>query len=216
MSSLESNKNLAGIGSILLMFPVVSIVGIILLYLGIKGLSEYYKDETIYRDTLRGVIYAIIALIAIAVALPLFIIGGVFSVFTLGPFGVGLGLVFLFLLAVIVFIFYVLAAMQLRKAFNSLAQKTSEQMFETAGTLLFVGAILTIVFFIGLLLIFVAWIIATIAFFSIKVPARPYAYSPPPRAVPTTQTSRYCPNCGGPVDQNATFCSHCGKQLPPA
>jgi uncharacterized membrane protein len=216
MSSLESNKNLAGIGSILLMFPVVSIVGIILLYLGIKGLSEYYKDETIYRDTLRGVIYAIVALVAIAVALPLFVIGGMFSVFALGPFGVGLGLVSLILLGVIVFIFYVLAGMQLRKVFNSLAQKTGELMFETAGTLLFVGAILTIVFFIGLLLIFVAWIIATIAFFSIKVPAQPHSYSPPPTAVPTAQTSRYCPNCGAPVDQNATFCSHCGKQLPPA
>jgi len=216
MSSLESNKNLAGIGSILLMFPVVSIVGIILLYLGIKGLSEYYKDESIYRDTLRGVIYAIIALVAIAVAVPLFIIGGMFSVFTLGPFGIGLGLVSLFLLAVIVFIFYVLAATQLRKVFNNIAQKTGEHMFETAGTLLFVGAILTIVFFIGLLLIFIAWIIATIAFFSIKVPTQQYAYTQPPTAVPTAQPTRYCPNCGAPVDQNATFCSHCGKQLPPA
>jgi uncharacterized membrane protein len=216
MSNLDSNKNLAGIGSILLMFPVVSIVGIILLYMGIKGLSDYYKDETIYKDTLRGVIYAIIALVAIAVALPLFIIGGMFSVFTLGPFGIGLGLISLFLLVVVVFIFYVLAAMQLRKAFNSLAQKTGEQMFETAGTLLFIGAIMTIVFFVGLLLIFVAWIIATIAFFSIKVPAQPYAYSIPPTAVPTAQTTKYCPNCGAPVDQNATFCSHCGKQLPPA
>jgi uncharacterized membrane protein len=108
MSSLDSNKNLAGIGSILLLFPVVSVVGIILLYLGIKGLSEYYKDETIYKDALRGVIYAIIALVAIAVAAPLFIISGMFSVFTLGPFGMGLGLVSIFLLAVIVFIFYVL------------------------------------------------------------------------------------------------------------
>jgi uncharacterized membrane protein len=216
MSSLDSNKNLAGIGSILLLFPVVSIVGIILLYLGIKGLSEYYKDETIYRDTLRGVIYAIIALVAIAVAAPLFIIGGMFSVFTLGPFGMGLGLVSIFLLVVIVFIFYVLSAMQLRKAFNSLAQKTGEHMFETAGTLLFVGAILTILFFIGLLLIFVAWIIATIAFFSIKVPTQPYAYAHPPTAIQTAQPNRYCPNCGAPVDQDATFCSHCGKQLPPA
>jgi uncharacterized membrane protein len=215
MSNLESNKNLAGIGSILLMFPVVSIVGIVLLYMGIKGLSDYYKDETIYRDTLRGVIYAIIALGAFAVALPLFMIGGMFSVFTLGPFGIGLGLVSLFLLAVFVFIFYVLAAMQLRKAFNSLAQKTGEKMFETAGTLLFIGAILTIVFFIGLLLIFVAWIIATIAFFSIKVPAHPYPYSTLSTTVPTAQTTRYCPNCGAPVDQNDVFCSHCGKQLPP-
>jgi len=43
MSSLESNKNLAGFGSILLMFPAVSIVGIILLYIGIKG----------YQNTIR-------------------------------------------------------------------------------------------------------------------------------------------------------------------
>ena len=33
---------------------------------------------------------------------------------------------------------------------------------------------------------------------------------------PATQATRYCPNCGPPVDANATFCPHCGKQLPPA
>ena len=203
----------------MLMFPVVNIVGIILLYLGIKGLSEYYKDESIYRDALRGVIYAIIALVAIAVAVPLFIIGGMFSVFTLGPFGMGLGLISLLLLIIIVFIFYVLAAMQLRKAFNSLAQKTGEHMFETAGLLLFIGSVVTIVFFIGLILIFIAWIIATIAFFSIKVPTQTNAYaSPPPKVstAPTAQPTRYCPNCGAPQELNATFCFHCGNQLPPA
>jgi uncharacterized membrane protein len=44
MSSLESNKNLAGIGTILLIFsfiPVVGIVGIILLLIGMKSLSAY-------------------------------------------------------------------------------------------------------------------------------------------------------------------------------
>jgi uncharacterized membrane protein len=46
-------------------------------------------------------------------------------------------------------------------------------MFETAGMILFIGAILTIVFFIGLILIFIGWIIANIAFFTIKVP-QPY------------------------------------------
>ena len=214
MSSLESNKNLAGIGSILLMFPFVSIIGIILVFIGMKGLAEYYKDNSIYRDALRGLIFLIIAAIAIAVAVPLFVIGGMFSAFTIGAFGIGLGLISLLLLAVIVFVFYVLAAMNLRKAFNTLAQKSGEHMFETAGTLLFIGAILTIFFFIGLLLIFVAWIIATIAFFSIKVPQQPYAYGPPPAyAAPTIQATRFCPNCGAPVDANATFCPHCGKQL---
>jgi Mn2+/Fe2+ NRAMP family transporter len=48
--------------------------------------------------------------IAIAITVPLFVIGGMFSVFALGPFGIGLELICLFLLAVIVFVFYVLAA----------------------------------------------------------------------------------------------------------
>ena len=103
----------------------------------------------------------------------------------------------------------------MRKSFNSLAQKSGEHMFETAGTLLFVGAILTIVL-VGFLLIFIAWIMATIAFFSIKVPQQSYGYAPPPTATPTIQSTRFCPNCGAPVDANATFCPHCGKQLPPA
>jgi uncharacterized membrane protein len=213
-SNLESSKSLAGIGSILLLFPVLSIVGIILLYIGIKGLSEYYRDESIYRDALRGVIYAVIALVAIAAAVPLFVIGGMFNVFSAGAFGVGFGVISLLLLLVVVFIFYVLAAMQLRKAFNSLAAKTGEHMFETAGTLLLVGAVLTIVL-IGLILIFIAWIILTIAFFSIKVPQQQYTYMPPYAQASPTQPNRYCPNCGAPQDPNATFCSHCGKQLPP-
>ena len=40
MSSLESSKNLAGIGSILLIFPFASIIGIILVFIGMKGLSR--------------------------------------------------------------------------------------------------------------------------------------------------------------------------------
>jgi uncharacterized membrane protein len=213
MSDVESNKNLAGIGSILLMFPVLSIVGIILLYVGIKGLSEFYKDESIIRNAVRGFIFLIIAAVAIAVALPLFIMSSIFSVFNLGPLGIGFGLLSLVLAIVLVFIFYVFAAMSLRKSFNSLAQKSGEHMFETAGTLLFIGAILTIAL-VGFLLIFIAWIMATIAFFSIKVPQQSNGYVPSATTAPTMQAIRFCPNCGAPVNQYATFCPHCGKQLP--
>lgn len=213
MSNLESNKNLAGIGSILLMFPVLSIVGIILLYVGIKGLSEYYKDESIMRYAVRGFIFLFISAVAIAVALPLLIISGMFSVFILGPLGIGFGLLSFLFAIVLVFIFYVIAAMNLRKSFNSLAQKSGEHMFETAGTLLFIGSILTILL-VGFLLIFIAWIMATIAFLSIKVPQQSNGYTPPPTTTPTIQATRFCPNCGAPVDQYAIFCPHCGKQLP--
>jgi uncharacterized membrane protein len=215
MSNLESNKNMAGIGSILLIFPVLSIIGMILLLVGMKGLADYYKDESIYKNAIWGVIFGIIAVIAIAAAIPLAIFSGVFSSFALGAAGIGFGLVSLVLVIVVVFVFYLIAAMYFRKAFSSLAQISGEHMFETAGTLLFLGAILTIAFGLGLLLILIAWIIATIAFLSIKVPSQTYAYSPPLSAAPPTQSTRYCPNCGAPVDANATFCPHCGKQLPP-
>jgi uncharacterized paraquat-inducible protein A len=108
-----------------------------------------------------------------------------------------------------------MAAVYFKRAFSLLAQKTGEHTFETAGNLLWIGAILTIVFGIGLILIFIAWIFATRGFF--VVPSRPNAYAPPPQAIPPppTQATRYCPNCGARVQSNTAFCSNCGKQLPP-
>jgi uncharacterized membrane protein len=212
MSNVESSKNLAGIGSILLIFPFVSIIGIILVFIGMKGLSEYYKEPSIYQNALWGLIFGIIASIAVA-AVPLIFIGGLFS----GAFGFGIGLLTFFGVLVVVFIFYVIAAMYLKRAFSTLAQKTGQHSFETAGTLLWIGALLTIVFGIGLILIFIGWIFATIGFFAIKPSSLPTSYSPPPPVAPptmTTQATRYCPNCGAPVQANSTFCPNCGKPLP--
>lgn len=218
MSSLESNKNLAGIGTILLILsfiPVVGIVGIILLLIGMKGLSEYYKDDSIYRNAIWGVLFGIIGMIAVTVAILGLAFGSVFSsIATTSPVAEArFGVLILLLALVLIFVFYVLMAMYFRRAFSALAQRSGEHLFETAGTLLFVGAILTIVFGIGLLLIFVAWIFATIAFFSVKVPSQPYANIAPPTATQPTQATRYCPNCGAPVNADAAFCPHCGKQL---
>jgi len=210
---LESNKNLASVGSILLIFPFINIVGIILVYLGMKGLSEYYREDSIQQDTLRGIIFLFVAAIAIAVVVPISAMSGVFSAFALGFFGVGFGLIIFFATIAVIFVFYLLAAINLRRAFHSLAQKSGENMFETAGTLLFFGAIFT-VFFVGFFLIFIAWIIATIAFFSIKVPQQQYRYIPPQQPSQPTYRSRFCPSCGASQYPNATFCSHCGRQLP--
>lgn len=216
MSSLESNKNLAGIGSILLMFPVISIVGIILIFIGIKGLSEYYKDDSIYRSAIMGVVFGIIGLVALAVGAIAVFASNIISTMTLGPARTGFPIILGLLLLIVVFIFFVLMTMYFRRAFNSLAQRSGEHLFETAGTWLFYGAILIIAFGIGFIIMFIAWIMATIAFFSIRVPQQSYGYAPPPTATPTTQATRFCPNCGAPVDQYATFCPHCGKQLPPS
>lgn len=235
-TSFEYGKTLAGEGSILLILGLVpyvgwvlGIIGVILLLRGVKELANYYQDNEIYENSLTGVKYYIIALVAAAVAVAAIVIGvgsatgyKFHSTFALtAGFGVGLAI---FLVGIIIaFVFYVLAALHLRKTFNTLAQKSGEHSFETAGTLLWWGSVLTIVV-VGLLLIFVAWIFSTIAFFSMRSQqlqpsaSQAYSYTPPPTTgtmMPTSQPAKYCQFCGAPVRPDAVYCPNCGKQLAP-
>ena len=215
---------MAAIGALLLFLsfvPIVGIIGIILLIIGIKGLAEYYKDQNIYQHALKGLIFGIIGIVAVSV---ISLLGFIGSIFTLGLAGAVSGILVIVLAAVVAFIFYLLMAMNFRRAFDLLAERSGEHMFHTAGTLLFWGAVLTIIL-VGLVLVWIAWLIVAIAFFSMKLGStQPYgqqqAYgytTPPPPTVtpPSTQSTRYCPNCGAPVQAGATFCPNCGKPLPP-
>jgi len=212
LSTLDSNKNLAGIGAILLFLsfiPVVGIIGLILMFIGVKGLSEYYKEPGIYQDALKGLIFGIIGLVVTA--------AGVIFAFVIGILTFGIGaLLVIFALLIVDFVFYLLMAINFKRAFSLLAQRTGERSFETAGTLLLWGAILTI-FVVGFILIFIAWIFATIGFFGINAPEQQSTYTPPPVASGLSpqppQSTHFCPNCGAPVNPNATFCPNCGKQL---
>ncbi len=221
-TNLESSKLMAAIGALLMFLGwipsvggFIGIVGIILVLIGMKGLSEYYRDDSIYRNALSGVAFGIIALIALAVGG----FGIVGSLFAAGPIGIAGGLLLGLLLLVILFIFFFFMAMYFRKALYALSDRSGEHLFHTAGTLLFIGAVLTIVV-VGIVLLFIAWLIATIAFFSIRTGPQPqsYAYPPPPTPstspAPTANTeTKYCPHCGAPVEPGAVFCSHCGKQI---
>jgi len=218
---LENSKVLAGIGTLLLVFmavPFVGILGIILLVIGLKGFSEHYKDDNIYRSAIWGVIYGVIGIVALSAGVFGSVLSSMFSSIAAGS-GIGaiFGLVAFLLVLVIAFIFFLLMAMKFRRCFNAVADRSGEQLFRTAGSLLFIGAILTIIL-VGVVLIFVAWIIATIAFFSVRSTPQPYSYVSPQTAnqPPTIQATRYCPNCGAPADQNALFCPYCGRQLPSA
>ncbi len=225
MSSLESSKNLAGIGSLLLMLGfvpgagwIIGIIGVVLLLMGVKGLASYYRDDNIYSNAVSGLIYYVIAIIAAAVALGGLTFGSMFGAFTTGNLiGMALGVLAFVVALIVAFVFFVLASARIRRSLTALGQKSGEHHFETAGSFFFIGAVTTIIL-VGFALLLVAWILVAIAFFSIKLPQQPY-YTPPPIAQQqpsTTQATRYCPNCGAPVDQTATFCPNCGKQLPPA
>ncbi len=199
--NFQYSKTLAGEGAILLLLGpvptvgwVLGIIGIVLLLKAAKELSYYYQDDSIYRNSWTGLKYYIVALIAIAVAggvaVVSFATAGLFSgaPFTLAA-GVVVGIVAIIVGLIIAFVFYVLAASYLKRTFETLAVKTGETSFSTAATLLYVGALLTIIG-VGILLILVAWIFATIGFFSMKPKDyQPYypqnGYTAPPPAQPT-------------------------------
>jgi uncharacterized membrane protein len=200
---LEYSKTLAGEGAILLLLSLVpyagwilGIIGVILLLRGMKELSNYYQDEEIYKNTLTGVKFYIVALVAAGVAIAAITVGVwsatgfTFKAGFVPTIGFGVGLVAFIAGIIIAFVFYILATMHLRKTFNTLAQKSGEASFTTSGNLLWWGAILTIIL-VGFLLIFVAWIFATIGFFTMK-PQQQQTYNPQqyPNTPPTTQSEQ--------------------------
>ncbi len=151
---------------------VLAIVGVVLLVIGMKELSKYYQDQNVYQNTLTGVKFYVVAVVAAAAAIVAVMIGVASATdFTFKNFvptvGFGVGVAALLAGLVVAFVFYVLAASHLKRALDSLAQKSGESSFATAGTLLWIGSILTIVL-VGLVLIFVAWIFVTMGFFSMK------------------------------------------------
>jgi uncharacterized membrane protein len=176
MENFETSKLLAAIGSILLFLsftPILGIVGIVLLFLGMKGLAEHYKNDDISKNIVTGVLFGIIGFIVLAID-----VIGAFGLFSVSSLSYDIGasvasamvtVTLLIIVFVILFFFMLLMARSFRKAFNALADNSGEQLFRAAGTLLWIGAILTIIG-IGLILIWISFLILTIAFILLKTP----------------------------------------------
>ena len=145
-TSFQYGKTLAGEGSILLILSVVpyvgwvlGIIGVILLMRGVRELSNYYQDNEIYENALTGVKYYIVAIVAIAVATAVMVAG--FSTFGFDftnfpgfiAAGFAVGIAAFIAGLIVAFIFYILAALHLRRTLNILADKTGEHSFATAG-----------------------------------------------------------------------------------
>ena len=204
--SLESDRTLGGIGALLVavgsFFPFLSLVGIILVLVAVRGLADYYKEDSLFKNALYGFIFGIIGVVAAIVLFVVFFFSFItttttsngaapVAVFT-AVYGVGL----LILILVVVLVFFVMQAVFYRRAFDVLSDKSGEKMFRTAGLLLLIGAVLTIVL-VGFVLLFVGWILATVAFFSIKTPTTPKERPPlPPAFFSFTTDQKHCPECG--------------------
>jgi uncharacterized membrane protein len=117
---------LVAIGSFV---PVLAIVGIILVLIGMKGLSDAYGEKAIFQNALYGFIFEVVASAAF-----FFIFVGTLlrdlTVFRPIEFLAGFGLAL-----VLAFIFFVLATYFYKKSFDTLSSKSNERLFGTAGLL---------------------------------------------------------------------------------
>jgi len=176
---------------------IVGLVGLVLLLIAMKELSTFYGERGIFNYALYGVILAVIGIVVFAVIMVTAAFGLIASLgidfeqwsdfAKLGTVNwqniANLNLIWPFITIILVdlvilFVFIVVSAIFFRRSFNILREKTGVGMFGTAGLVLLIGAVMTVIL-IGLLVIWVSMILLTIAFFSIK----------PPTTSPTVQQS---------------------------
>ncbi|MEJ2271845.1 MAG: DUF996 domain-containing protein, partial [Candidatus Bathyarchaeota archaeon] len=163
-----------------------SLIGIILFLIGLKGLAKFYKEDGIFNNALYSVIIAIVGFIvgvgavvvsAVAALTDLGInlaniedwanvgteVTTVVTDFDFNTLGSLLGALLIGL--IIFYIVLIVAMFFFRKSMNQLSSKSGIGLFSTAGLLLLIGAVIPIV---GLLIIWIGAIVATIAFFQMK------------------------------------------------
>lgn len=204
---VTTSKNLGGAGALLLfisVFPyvgtyaIIPLIGLILILIGAKGLADNYQEDGIFNNALYGVILSIIGIVAFAVVL-IYAIVGFFTDLGLANFGIAnitsfattlttmdpnvifnaflnhVG--YILIAALVLFIFIVVAAVFYRKSMSLTAKKTGVGLFGTAGLILLIGAVLTIIL-IGALLMWISLLLIAIAFFQIRPQPTQTAASP--------------------------------------
>ena len=191
-------------------FGILDLIGVILILIALNGFANYYKERRIFSDAMYGVLTGIIgaviaAAIGIAIVLPNITKfleklypswNGSLSTITslqgmtpvtsnlklsdIAPFIVAALVAF-----VVLWISAIITAFFVRRSLNQVSSKTSVGLFSTAGLLLLIGAVLTIIL-VGLLLMWIAALILAIAFFTTKPQAEqpPMTTAPSPPATP--------------------------------
>jgi len=195
--TFESSKNLSAVGALLLVIGAVlgfvwsfsgilSLIGIILLLIGLKGLTNFYKEEGIFNNALYSIIIAIVGcvvgvgVIAVSAVSALADIGidwanvedwnnigtdvaTVFADFDFSAIATLLGALVIGL--IIFYVVVIISMIFFRKSMNQLSSKSGIGLFGTAGLLMLIGAVIPV---IGLLIIWIGAILVTVAFFQMK------------------------------------------------
>ena len=178
-------------------------VGAVLVLIALKGFADHYQDGGIFNDALYGFIAAVVGIVAtVAVAIILLspfiaelagaeldvgnpaamqqIIRQIVMEHLQQILGASLGAYLVFVISMI------LSAILIKKSLDALSVRSGEKMFGTAGLVWLIGGVLTIIL-IGLIVIWISWILMAVAFFSIKTaqaPAQPAAFQLSPQPPP--------------------------------
>ena len=195
--TFESSKNLSAVGALLVVIgslsgvvPYVgflSLLGVILLLIGLKGLANFYNEQGIFNNVLYSIITCIVGAV---VAVGAVVISAVSALTDLGiditdvndwdTLGTDLGVIFtdfsdfgamwnlisaLVVGVIILFVTIIISMYFYRKSMDQLSTKSGIGLFGTAGLLMLIGAVIPV---IGLLLIWIGDILATVAFFQMK------------------------------------------------
>jgi len=195
--TFESSKNLSAVGALLLVIGavlgfvwsfsgIVSLIGIILLLIGLKGLANFYKEDGIFNNALYSIIIGIVGcvvgvgVVAVSAVSALADIGidwaniedwdnvgtDVANVVTDFDFSAIVTLLGALLIGLIIFYIVIIVAMFfVRKSMDQLSAKSGIGLFSTAGLLMLIGAVIPV---IGLLIVWIGEILATVAFFQMK------------------------------------------------
>lgn len=195
--TFESSKNLTAVGFLLIVIGaalgfvvsfsgILSLIGIVLLLIGLKGLANFYKEEGIFNNALYSIIIIIVGCVvgvgvmattAVSALADLGIdwaniedwanigtdIGTIFADFNLSAIAALLGALLAGL--VILWVSFIISMYFLRKSMDQLSTKSGIGLFGTAGITVLIGAVIPI---IGLLIIWIGFILATLAFFQMK------------------------------------------------
>ena len=225
-----------------LLFSLLGIVGLILFLVAMNGLANDYQDRDIFNNALYSFITGIIVAVAAVVVAVLIVLSNISSLIpSTGPpvFSTGFfeSLIGSFIPVLpIVSVLNLIPAMFNLRAFNRLASKSGIKLFRTVGLLGIVAVVFTIVLgflaaalfyaaviaassvftvsVVGSAISLVAWIIAAVAFWSIKETMSQTSPMPTPQiSMQPIGQVKYCPYCGTPNAMNAEYCVRCGKKL---
>ncbi len=190
--TLESSKTIGGIGAILMFIGVLpffaytwilELIGLILVLVAAKGFADIYKEGGIFNNTLYAIIIAIVgAVIAVAVAFVVLLsffnqLGLNFTNFqdwsslsSIDWQSIGMNVIGQFIggivaILVVVWVVAIVAAIFVRRSLGLLSAKSGVGMFGTTGLLMLIGAAIPL---LGLVLIWISFLLLAVAFFSVR------------------------------------------------